>query len=455
MSRLPLLAASLGAWLVVWPGSAAGQAAPPAVTTDDLPNGLRVLVVEVPGSAAATLQVWIRTGTKDDRPGTTGIASLAARLLVRGSGRKPGDDPARTLALVGGALRTASGPDLTGFVADIPADRLLVAVQQVSDRVTRPLEVDDGAVALERGRPDGRRAGPLGAAVDELWAAAFTAHPYGWPPLGWPSDLLAVTGGDCRQAALARFSPERSVVVVAGPTPAAEAKRLVRRFFLRWRRQPPPGPAPSSEGPQHGERRVVTRPPGGQEVAWLAGYHVPSQSHADTPAVEVLARVLAHGSNGRLWQRLVEEDAVATRVAVQLHRRERPSLLTIEAQGRTVDDARRLEELALQEVERTRAETCSERDLARARGVLELDHALLASQVTSLAQGLAEAELVAGGWRVALERPQGWQAVTPDDVRRVAQQYLSGDNRTVVTLLPEAGAGKTAGLGAPGKGAGR
>jgi zinc protease len=382
-----------------------------------------------------------------------GIAATAARLLVRGASRRPGDDPERALSLTGGALRTASGPDLTGFLAEVPPESVPLAVQLLADRLTRPLVADPAAWDREHGRGEPPTVPPLSAASRELWAAAYTSHPYGWPPAGWPEDVRGVTPEDCRQAAATRFSPERAVIVVTSPAPAADTHRLVRRSFLRWRRQPPPGPAPWPEAPQRGERRVTTRVPGSPESAWLAGFHVSEAAHADTPALEVLARVLVQGQGGRLWQRLVEEDGLASGVTVTLHRRERPSLLTVEVQAQ--GDPRRLEASALAELERVRVEPCAERDLARARGTLELEHALDLAQPWTLARTVAEAELVLGGWKSAWERPAAWQSVTAEDVRRVAQAHLHPDNRTVVLLLPDGPPGKTAGRGPPGAWAAR
>ncbi|HSH46855.1 MAG TPA: insulinase family protein, partial [Longimicrobiales bacterium] len=202
----------------------------------------------------------------------------------------------------------------------------------------------------------------------------------------------------------------------------------------------PPGDEPppvlAEEPPQRGERRVQV--PFDAEPELLMGWRVPSASHQDAPALNVLARLLAGGKTSRLYRRLVLEDRLTTSVSASTGPALRgPGILTVAAQPMGDHTAAEVEAAILEEVGRIRDESPSPRELERVRNQLEgADVRRLGSNM-GLAFQLVDSVIYHDDWRETFRSGQRLAAVTAEDVRRVAAEYLVPERMTVAELVTE------------------
>ncbi len=405
-----------------------------------LPNGLTVITVEDHSAPVVSFQVWVRAGSKNERPGITGVSHLFEHMMFKGSKKYGAEEHARLVQGNGGTLNAFTTRDITAYYEDFSSDKLELAVQLEAERfqnlaiTAENLKSEREVVKEERRlRTDNV---PTGKAVEELMATIYKAHPYGWPVVGWMSDLDAITLQDCKDYFRINYAPNNVVVVVAGDTTPPEVKKLVTKAFGRWKKQPPSPPVVTVEPPQQGERRVTLRIPA-QSPLIMGGYHIPAAGHADLAVLDVISRILSDGKSSRLYQRLVYTDQTAVAAAGGVFKQQQPGVFYAYASVKPGEDPKKVEDAFFAEVERLKNEPLKDEELNKAKNQLESSYVFGLKRVHALASTVAESYIMEGSVDAFKTRVERWRVVTADDVRRVARAYFSVDNRTVVTLIPE------------------
>ncbi len=454
MSR-PFPAVAVAVASVAAPARVEAQALSMPVAERTLDNGLRVLVLEDRTIPNVALYVGWRVGSRNEAPGTTGLAHFFEHMMFTGGARFGGRfDP--VMEAGGGANNAYTTNDVTVYQDWLPASLLPVVLDMEADRmagmVFRPetVESERGVVASERrlSMDD-----PTEVLREQLWATAYVAHPYQWPVLGWMSDIERWEQADLEAFFRAHYAPRNAVVVIVGAVDPAETLALVAAKLGHLPPGPEPAPVRTREPEQRGERRVVVEAPGAGLPQVMCAWHIPETAHPDFPAWEVIERLLLQGESSRLHRRLVEEERVCLAVdggfaGYQVD----PSLFTIELTLREGVAAARAEALLEDELTRLAAEGPTPRELERVKNQLETSLLQELKTIGGKAGLLLDAELFFGGWRRLPARLEAVAAVDADAVRRVAGQALVRRNRTVA-LLETDGAPSPAGADAAGEAA--
>ena len=427
--------------------SAQPEAAPLQITAQEavLPNGLKILVVEDHTTPVISVQLWVHTGSKNERPGITGISHLFEHMMFMGSRKYGAEEHSRIIQANGGVVNAYTNTDVTVFYEDLPSDKLDLALQLEAERFMN-LAITDANLKTEREvvkeerrlRTDNR---PTGRAFEELLAAAFKAHPYQWPTVGWMTDLDAITLDDCKGYFRSHYVPNGTVLVVAGDVTVEAVVKSARKTLGKWKRLPPAPPVVSMEAEQKGERRVILKAPV-QNPTLMGGFHTPGWAHPDHAALEVLSRVLSSGRSSRLYQKLVYEEQTALYAEGGVMRTEHPGLFYIVASVKPAEDPRKVEDSFWRELDRFKTEPVTDRELQKAKNQLESELVFSLKRVSNLAGSVGRAEVLGGSWKLVNEQLPARRAVTKEDLMRVARTYLHADNRTLVTLIPETPAPK-------------
>ena len=139
-------------------------------------------------------------------------------------------------------------------------------------------------------------------------AAAFIAHPYHWPVVGWPSDIEAWTMDDLRAHYKTGYAPNNCVMVVVGDVTDEQVMALAKKYIEPIPSQPPPPPVRTKEPEQIGERRVTVRKAGAACRIQLVAFHIPDAKSPDTTVLEVIDALLTAGQSSRLYSRMVDRD---------------------------------------------------------------------------------------------------------------------------------------------------
>jgi len=449
--RLATFLALLGLLAPIGAASAATAPAPSAasvltagVQETVLPNGLTVLVKEVRSAPVVSFSVWYRVGSRNEHTGITGVSHLLEHMLFKGTRQYRLGEIARTLFLNGASFNASTYYDWTNYYATIAADRLELAMRIEADRMvnSRIDKADlDAEMTVVRSELEGGENSPGRLLWQAVVSAAFQAHPYSWPVIGWRSDVENVPRDAIHRYYRTHYGPGNAVVVIVGDVTAADALRLVRRHFGPIERIPKPPDVYTVEPPQRGERRVTVRRSGSLPSALIA-WKAPAARHPDTYALDVLATVLGEGRTSRLYQALVEK-GVASRVDAGSPSLRDPFLFYVSATARPGVTAERLETALLEEVERAAAAPITDEELARTQRRAEAEFVFQTNSVTAQARQLGYWAMI-GDWRYLTTYLDRIRALTPADIQAVARRTFNADTRTVGHFVPSDGGGPAA-----------
>jgi predicted Zn-dependent peptidase len=421
--------------------SAAAAAGPDELRTQThtLPNGLRLVLAPDAGAAGVHVAAWYRVGTRDERPGHTGLAALMEQLTTRGAG----EQRVRRVQSVGGNFSAFTGPDYTCYQQTIPREQLEVALQAEAGRMAgltlagSDLVVPRAAVAA---RTRQRATAPFTLGLDRLYQVAFSRHPYGYAATVALEDLEGVTTEECRTFFQDYYAPANAVITVTGDFDPAEALRLARKHFTAPRR----AAAARSRAPepaQTAERRAEERLPAAALLLFV-GWKAPPDSSSDAAALELLSRLLAVGAGSRLSQRLVTPGELAWQVHGEFDGRAEPGLFYVAVALKSEDAREEVERIVVEVVEGAGTAPPTAEEMERCRNLTEAGVLVNWQAVQNRAQWIGRGAVRFGRPdalrdRLALQRRAG-----AGDLQRAAQSWLRPEGRSVVWVLPEAGPGQ-------------
>jgi zinc protease len=438
---LALIAAAVPGGLVAAPEARAADGLARLVTPTEgrLPNGLRVLSLTDPSAAVATFQVWYDTGSRNERPGITGISHLFEHMMFKGTKKVAPEEHARLIQAVGGVNNAFTTWDLTVYWQALPPDQLELAARLEGDRMAN-LNLTEESLKSEREVVKEERrfrvdSAPIGSALELLTAVAYDSSPYGWPTVGWMRDLDAITLDDCKEYYGIHYAPDKAVVIIAGPTTHEANMKLVEKYFKGIKPGPPAPRVLLGEEPQRGERRATLETE--VQVPFLvAGYKVPPAADADSPVIEVIANLLSTGQSSRLYRKLVYEDESALVAAGVALPRKDVGLFYAFAALKPGSDRDTLEAAFFAEVDRLTREAVTDAELAKVKNQIEAQFVFGLGPIEDRATAVGNAALVSGDPAAVAQRIERLRAVSKEDILRVAARYLIQDNRTVVWVLP-------------------
>jgi predicted Zn-dependent peptidase len=331
------------------------------------------------------------------------------------------------------ALNANTTQDRTFFHIDVPANKLELWAWLEADRlknaVFREFYSERDVVLEERRlRVD---ATPTGKLQEAFNAMIWQAHPYSWPVIGWPSDITTVTRDQADHFFATYYAPNNLTAILVGDFNTEEAYATVQRYFGGIPANPKAPPKVTTlEPPQVAEQRLTAKAEATPMV--MVGYKVVPSVHRDAAALDVLCFVL-NGQSGRLNRELV----LRKRVAVGTEAADRTQkfggvfyLVGVPAPGHTPEE---VESLLHQEVERIKTDGISEQELQKVKNQVQAATYARMENNDSLRDQLAEAE-GAGSYRDFLEKPAHLQAVTREEVQRVARQYFAPENRNTMVI---------------------
>ena len=276
-SRRPAAVAT-GALLLVAVLLAAGPggAATPVLEAT-LDNGLRVLLLEDRRSPIVSVQVWYRVGSRNEQPGSTGLAHFLEHMMFKGTPTFGKGEFARLVEGNGGRDNAFTTQDSTTYFVNIAADKVEDILRLEADRMRNllldPTEIDSERQVVMEERRMRTEDNPDGLLAEQLMATAFSAHPYQWPVIGWMADIARINPAELRAFYDLYYRPNNAVLVIVGDFAAPALLERVRATFGPVPRGPEPPAVTAVEPPARAERRVTLRSPSapipGLALTWV------------------------------------------------------------------------------------------------------------------------------------------------------------------------------------------
>jgi predicted Zn-dependent peptidase len=403
-----------------------------------LENGLTILTLEDRSTPVVSFQVWVKAGSRDESR-FTGIAHLFEHMMFRGTENLGPEEFTQLIQARGGRLNAFTSHDVTVYFEDIPPDALPLVIDLEAERFAN-LVIDEALLATEREvvleeRRMRTEDSPQGRAFEALMPLTFKAHPYRWPVIGWRSDVEQVTVEACREFFASYYAPNNLVISVAGDFDSEDTLARIRE---RWGGMQPADVIPRTltrEPEQRGERTSTVHFDVRGPVVMIA-WHAPPTGHEDGPALDLLSTVLSGGRSSRLYRRLVNDEQLALSAGGGYWELHDAGVFFGRVAVRPDADPARAREAFLDEIERVRTHPIRAEELEKAQRQLEVG--LVNGQGTAhgLADRVGRDYVAFGRIRPLEELLGGIEAVTLEDIQRVAQRYLRPEGRNVVRVVP-------------------
>ena len=415
------------------------------IESTQLPNGLRVLMVEDHQAPVVNVQVWYHVGSKDEKPGQTGFAHLFEHLMFDGTTNLDPDEFSNYIVKAGGIDNAYTTEDTTVFWETIPSSTLRVALWLEADRM-RNLNISDRSFKNEREVVKEERRQrfdnqPYGDVVEELYAHAFTVHPYKHVPIGSMEDLERASLGDVRGFYNTYYVPNNATLVVVGDFSPAALKTSVEEYFGPVTQGQPVSRDIPVEPPQKAERTLKLT----DDVALPAvveGYHMPADGTPDAYPLHLVSKILAQGESSRIYKRLVYEKQMALEADSEGNFTEDPNLFFVLAvlnSGVTPARAEAEIESVLADL---RDRPITEQELDKAKNEMLGDLIVGHQSTQTRADELGYDAVVLRDPQLANTQSDRYLAVTPADIQRVARAYFVPENMTLIEVMPEAKSGQ-------------
>jgi zinc protease len=435
------LAAPAFAQAVAWPSERPPRpTAPrpvkfPPYQVKTLSNGLQVIAVSHHEQPAITVRLLVRAGSTQDPADKPGVASLAAALLDQGTTSKTAEKIASTIDSIGGAMGAGSGSDLTFVNAAVMKDSLNVGLDLVADVVRNPSfaqeEIDRqrqqilSALTVSYDDPD-----YIAGVVFDRLVYGFNA--YGKPDSGTPASIASITRADLTAFHKRWFGANNAILAIVGDVTAEQAFAGAERAFGSWGRSDAvPGEAEGAPPPTR--RVVVVDRPGAVQTEVRVGNIALPRKHPDFLALDMASKILGGEGGNRLHRVLRSERGLTYGAAATMVALRDSGHIVADTDTRSESTAEVLR-LMVDEIARLQRQRVSDRELEDAQAYLtgsfpltiETPGAIALQVLNAVFYGLDLAELETYRERV--------NAITPDDIQRVARKYLHPDRLSIVLV---------------------
>ncbi len=410
------------------------------VASRTLKNGMKVLVQTDRSIPNVALYIFYRIGSRNERPGTTGISHFFEHMMFNGAAKYGPGELDKVMEANGGSNNAYTTRDVTVYQDWFPRSALPLIFEIEADRI-RDLSFDPDKVKSEREVVASERRLSVdnennGTLDEQLWATAFVAHPYQWPIIGWMSDIEHWTMEDLKRHFAMGYSPNNATMVVAGNVSPQEIFQFGEKYLEPIPAHEPPPPVTTREPEQLGERRLVVRKPAELPLLMVA-YHAPQTNSPDFYALNILRTVLFTGESSRIYTRLVDKDQIALGVASEYGPAFDPTIVQVTVQPKQEIDPVVCEKALYEELERVKTSEISDTELEKAKNIRLVEFYRQIRTISGRANTIGTYEVFFGDYHKLFEAAKNYSAVTKEDVQRVAKAYFGANNRTVGTLVAD------------------
>ena len=460
-----------------------------AVTEHHLDNGLTVLVLERHDAPVASFVTWANVGSADDSKGYTGMAHMFEHMAFKGTTTLGSKDIDKELRLIkvedsifmelraarnvgrfadsakiasltkayekareasyelvepnkfgnvieregGVGLNAFTSNDETVFFFSLPSNKVELWMALESERflhpVLREMYKERDVIAEERRMRT--ESNPIGKLIEEFLGVAFKAHSYGTSGVGHMSDIQYYSRAEAEAFFKKYYGPSNLTIAIVGDVNTKDVIKLAEEYWGRIPYRPAPERMATVEPPQSGERRVEVEDK--SQPFYIAGWHVPEGTHPDRPALDALCDYLGQGRTSLLYKDLVKDKKIAIDVGAfaGLPGNKYPTMIAVYGMASTGHDNAEIEESIFKEVEVMKNELIPQEEVDKIKARAK---ASFINQITSnngIAMQLAGYQTLWGDWRELFKELDRINAVTPEEIQRVAQKYLTKKNRVV------------------------
>ncbi len=409
-------------------------------TEFDLDNGLHVILHQDNSTPIVAVSVLYHVGSKNEDPNRTGFAHFFEHLMFEGSKHVNRGEFDTYVSNAGGVNNANTSMDRTFYYEIFPSNQLELGLWLESERMlhakidSKGIETQREVVKEEkRQRVDNQ---PYGTWLSNSFANAYNVHPYKWPVIGSMEHLDAASDEDFHHFYETYYLPNNATLSIAGDIDIDKTRELVEKYF---------GEIPS--GPEVIQPDIVEPPLDGPVVdtvydnislpAMFFTYRIPAQTHPDIYAIKMLGTLLSGGESSRMVKRLQNEEKLAIQISNFPMDLEDPGVSFIIALPNVGVELETLREGIDEEIRKVQEELITEREYQKLQNQFESSFIQSNTSMVSIAESLANYYTYYGNTNLINTEIENIRKVTREDIRRVAREYFTPDNRVLLYYLPK------------------
>ena len=420
------------------PATNSAPSIPDDVRFVTLENGLQVMIREDRSAPVVSAQAWCRAGSIHEGQWLgAGLSHVLEHMLFKGTSNRPPGKIDQEVQDAGGYMNAYTSFDRTVYHIDVPNTGASVAVDILCDimmNAVLPAEELDKEMDVIRREMDMNQDDPRQKSARRLFEVAYTRSPYRFTVIGYPDIFNRLKPDDIFNYYREKYAPNNLFFVVVGDINAKEVEGQIRTAFAKNGARPLPPFQLTEEPTQVAAREVIEEAP--IELAHMhMSWHIPDVRHPDMPLIDVLATLLGNGRSSRLFRQVRETQGLVNSVDAWTYTPGGAGLFGMSA-VMEADKFATAKDAMLAELEKMKEELISKAELTKA--VKQFMVATLSPRKTMCGQ----AQDLGGNWYIAndLNFSQRYleavKRAMPEDLRRVAREYLNASGRTMYALLP-------------------
>ncbi len=465
------------------------------LTEHRLDNGLTILIYERPEAPVVSFFTLVNAGSAQEVPGITGLAHMFEHMAFKGTSvigttdfkaeqktlarvdetyhayeaerRKPGGPDSTKLGALekawkdaqeqagkyvvknqfgeiidregGVGLNAFTNTDNTGYFFSLPANKVELWAYLESERFLDPVfrefyKERDVVMEERRLRTESQ---PIGRLIEQFNLAAFSAHPYHNPVVGYMSDLQAFSREDAVKFHKTYYVPSNIVMSIVGDVKARQIIPVLDKYFGRIPVGPAPEPVRTVEPRQIAEK-VIELPDQAQPI-YVEGYHKPANTDKEQAVYDAISDLLSTDRTARLYRSLVRDKKIAAQTGAfpGFPGEKYPNMMlffVIPSPGHSNDEVQAAIRDEIEKLKTTLI-TDDELQMVKTRAKANLIRGLQSNQ--GIAIQLADFQTLHGDWRELFRNVEKIDRVTKEDIQRVAKTTFVPTNRTVAMIVNE------------------
>jgi len=420
----------------------AGQAAATIKFSEyDLPNGLHVILQEDHSTPIVAVSVMYHVGSKNEDPNRTGFAHFFEHLLFEGSDNIKRGEYMKLIQAAGGQLNANTTQDRTFYYEVLPSNQLELGLWMESERMLHA-KIDTVGVETQRKvvkeekkqRYDNT---PYGQRFNVVYGDAYTVYPYRWSPIGKEQYIDQATLAEFMNFYKTFYVPNNAVLVISGDINEAQTKDLINKYYADIPKGTKPIPRPTEVEPAHTAEKIDTFYDNVQLPAVILAYHIPKRGSDDYYAMELLTQLLSQGKSSRFQKEIVDKQQKAIQADAFDLGNEAPGLVMMQSIANMGIKPEDLEKSMLAEIDKVKKEGITEQEYKKLENQAENDFVEQNQKDLGVATHLATYYTFMGDANLINTELDHYKKVTREDIKRVADKYLTKENRLVVYYLPK------------------
>lgn len=406
-----------------------------------LENGLSVILHKDNTNPIVNVSVLYHVGSKNEDPVRTGFAHFFEHLMFEGSPNIKRGEYSKIIESSGGNLNASTSFDRTFYFENLPSNQLELGLYLESERMLQ-LKIDSTGVETQRKVVKEERKQrldntPYGTLVEKIFSNAFKVHPYRWMPIGSAQYIDQATIDEFIAFYKKFYVPNNATLTIAGDIDIIKTKELIKKYFNEIPKGKDAIARPKEVEPVKTAEVRETVYDKVQLPLVAQAYHMPAQGTPDYYALSTLTTLLSGGESSRLTKEIKDKQQKAVQVGSIPFSLEDPGLFLTYGLCNVGGKAEDLETAIDTEIEKVKKDLVSETEFQKIKNQIESSFVTRYSTVAGIGESLANYSVYFGDSNLINTEIQRYMKVTREDLKRVANKYLTKENRVVLYYLPK------------------